>query len=392
MIKFDYDEVHKDLKENQIDVIAVATSHWHAVGIDAFLYDISKDLERKFKGLIIIYPHQKNGLLISEKDFSSCDFADLKFYVVDEPDNKNFVSRLYNWIFCYLNVLSGLNNIRSTNGMNKLYLASPLHPHLPFLKQFTDTAIAYKYDPVFVLIDEGFGTYASKNTWKLVLKQENKSSSLYLLKAMYLLKSMIFISVEHIFRKLVLKYVICTNRFLFKKEDQLKINENISWSYKEVLKHRKNDLRIDKAKKTALLVTQPFSEYNQISLLEELRLIESIVKFFNKKGIKPLLKPHPRERSDKYDDLSGCDFEILKNDYPVEEIIPSLNLFCIVGFTSTALLSSHVLYDIKSISLLNIILSMSDDELLNASLEDFRNLTSNIINFVDDVDDINAFI
>lgn len=384
MVKFSY-KIHIHLKKQKIDVIAVAISHWHALGIDAFLYDLSNKLERKVRGVILIVPHPKDGYIISEKDFH---YGDLEFHFVDIPsENQKFISRLSNFISNYLSMFLGLRNIRSKKGINTLYLVCPLLPHILLLKHFEDETISSKYNPVFVLVDEGFGTYVSKKIWNLVIKEDTKFSSF-----LYLISSTIFRSFDNIFRRMVLRYVPLENRFLFRKEGQLKINENICRSYKEVLKLRKNDLKRDKAEKTVIIITQPFSEYNQVSVQEEFRLMESLIKFINKKGIKPILKPHPREKSDKYNDLGDCDFEIIKNDFPVEEIIPFLNPICVIGYTSTALLNSKLFYGINAISLSNILLSISNDKLLNASTEEFKNLTGNFINFVDDVEDIGVFI
>ena len=112
--------------------------------------------------------------------------------------------------------------------------------------------------------------------------------------------------------------------------------------------------------------------------------MSSLIKFINKKGIKPLLKPHPREKKDKYANLKDCDFEIIENNSPVEEIIPHLNPICVIGYTSTALLNSKAFFGITAISLMDI-LTLKDDAI--DVDEEFKILTSNYVNFVDEIED-----
>jgi hypothetical protein len=119
--------------------------------------------------------------------------------------------------------------------------------------------------------------------------------------------------------------------------------------------------------------------------------MQSLIKFINKNGIKPILKPHPREKNDKYNDIKDCDFELIENNFPVEEIILNLNPICIIGYTSTALLTSRIFFDVNAISLLDMMLFKSDDE-MQAINEEFKNLTGRYINFVDKIEDIKEYL
>jgi len=395
MVTLDQDELLVYLENNKIDVIAVAISHWHALGIDAFLYDLSNRYDRKVQALILIQPHITDGYVISEKDFLNDNYADLKFHFVDiTPKDESFISkRLPNFISKYLTMSSGLRNIRSRKGSNNLYLLSPQLPYTELLIYFGNKKVSSKYNPILVLIDEGYASYVSKENWKQLRKElRNEDAKEVDSTLMYTISSNIFRSVDYIFREMILRSMPVERRFLFTLESQLKINDNICSSYKDVLKLRNNDLNIDKFGKTVLIITQPFSEMNTISLEEELSLMRSLIKVINKKGIKPVIKPHPRETSDKYNNLKDCDFDIIENNFPVEEIIPNLNPVCVIGYSSTALLNSKVFYDIDAISLSDIMRSMSDDEMLHESDEEFKNLTSKYVNFVDDVEDIEKLI
>ena len=384
MAILDHGEFQVDLENTKIDFIAVAISSWHALGIDAFVYNLSNELERKVKGLILILPHPEDGYLLGEKNFLHGDYADLKFdFVEGITENQNFISeRVPNFISKYRNMFSGLQNIRSKNGVNKLYLISPLIPYIELLLYFDNKSISSKYDPVFVLVDEGYGTYISKKNWNMANRMDYD--------ILDLISSKIFRAVDYVFRKMVMKSMTIEDMFLFKIESPLIVNDDIANSYKEVLKLRKNDIKRDNVEKTIIIISQPLSENNIILLEDELSTMSSLIKFINKKGIKPILKPHPREKKDKYSNLIGCDFEIIEDSSPVEEIIPIVNPLCVVGYSSTALLNSKIFYDINAISLTDL-LSITDNEKFNFGKE-FKTLTSNYVNFIDDLEEINKYI
>ncbi len=395
MATLDQDELLIYLENNKIDAIAVAISHWHALGVDAFLYDLSKRYNRKIEALILIQPHITDGYVINEKDFLNDENVDLKFHFVDDTpkDQKLISERLPNFISKYMTISSGLRNIRSSKGSNTLYLLSPQLPYTELLIYFSDKMVSSKYNPSIVLVDEGYASYVSKENWKQLRKELRKEDAKEADSTLlYSISSNIFRSVDHLFRDLIERSMPVEKRFLFKLESQLKINDDICSSYKEVLKLRKNDLKMDKFGKTVLIITQPFSEMNTISLEEELSLMGRLIKVINKKGIKPVIKPHPRENSDKYNNLTDCDFDVIENNFPVEEIIPNLNPICVIGYSSTALLNSKVFYDINAISISDIMRAKLKDEMLDESDEEFKTLTSNYVNFVDDISDIEKFI
>jgi len=78
-----YQHMSKVAIKDDIDFIAFVVSHWHAVGVDSAVYDISKRKNKEPKGLIIICAHMKDGFVIKEKDFICENFAKVKFYFLD---------------------------------------------------------------------------------------------------------------------------------------------------------------------------------------------------------------------------------------------------------------------------------------------------------------------
>ena len=391
MVKLNQDKLLEYLEDNKIDVIAVAISSWHALGIDAFIYDISKKYQRKVKVLILIIPHQRDGYIISEKDFQYRDSADIKFEFIDiPPDNQNFIKeRVPNFISKYTTMFSGIRNIQAHDGINDLFLLSPHLTYNELLIYFNNKKISSKYKPIFVLIDEGYASYISKEHWNILRSEVSNEEDYSLLDN---ISSKIFRSADYMIRKMIVRSIKVEPRFILNVESQLTMNKDVCDTYKQVLKLRDNKLKMDDLGKTVLIITQPFSEMGSIPLETELNLMQSLIKFINKYDIKPILKPHPREKSDKYDDLVDCDFEIIKNKFPVEEIIPNLDPVCVVGYTSTALLNSKIFFDINAVSLLDVMISNFNEKTDEASDDEFKNLTGKYVNFVDKIEDIEEYI
>ena len=76
------------------------------LGIEAFIYNLSNNLNRKVNILILILPHAEDSYLIDKEDFLQSDFADIKFdYVETIPENQNFIrERVPNFINKYQDI------------------------------------------------------------------------------------------------------------------------------------------------------------------------------------------------------------------------------------------------------------------------------------------------
>ena len=206
MVKLDQDDLFEYLEDNKIDVIAVAISSWHALGIDAFIYDISKKYQRKVKVLVLIIPHQRDGHIISEKDFQYRESVDLRFEYIDiPPENQNFIQeRIPNFISKYMAMFSGIRNIQSNDGINNLYLLSPHLTYNELLIYFNNKTISSKYKPIFVLIDEGYASYISEEHWNSLRSEVSKEEEYSLLDN---ISSKIFRSADNIISNMIYRSV-----------------------------------------------------------------------------------------------------------------------------------------------------------------------------------------
>ena len=366
----------KILKKNDIDFIATAVSSFHALGIDAFILDLSTKLNRKPKGLIIICPHHRSGYLIDKEKFSCENFADVEFHHYKK--DKYFLKNVVNLMLKYINIFLGIYRLNNKN--KNIYFISPLEPEFSFIKYFKNREMLDKYYPIFIIIDEGFGTYLNNDLWKKIA--ENDLTDNFFGKFKYRASSTIY----SFLKGKITKKTALENRYIFEKKGGLKINKEVVDSYKKILKIKTNLRENTINKRTILIITQPFSEYNQITLSQELNILDKLSKFIAKRGFRLLLKPHPRETPDKYSKLDNI--EIIVNNSPVEDILRDINPNYVIGYTSTALINANLFYDINTISIAKILIRISDDKLLNTTTTEFIKLTNNFIKFINTVEDL----
>lgn len=367
------------LKNGNIDFVALAMTPWHAIGIEAFLFEKSNEYNRCITGLVMIIPNNDKYVL-HENNFSSKNFADVDFFYIENLSNQNFANNIYNVLSEGFDIIRGLNNCRKNeNNKKKLNLISPWTPYLPFIEYFKDETISNKYKPNFVVVDEGLGIYLSKKSQKMGIKHASKFSRLAEIK----LK--IYKYADKFLGKISTRYIELEKRFIYEFETSLKKKENIINLYKKIIEFKSADLEID-ADNVALIITEPLPEYNIVSEKQEYNILKEILQIFHDNNIKLLIKPHPYEDKDKYDFLKKDNVNIIKNNIPVEEILTNINPICVIGTISTVLVNSKLIFDIKTISLVNLL--KIDDELIEHTTNEFKGLTEDFIHFPDSIDEI----
>lgn len=356
-------ELNNLIEENTLDYIAIATTHWHAIGIDAELKD--KYYDDRI-GVVLIIPHTKDGLLISPNDFISAGKKGCEIYTVNKV--KSNLSLKDN-----LKIMRGLFNILLTNKNNKkrLKIICPLKPYLPLMSIFSNKKTFVNFFPVFILIDEGIGTYASKNAWRKVVNIDNNIKGLSLKGIM---KNNIALP---ILNNLVSK-IGTEKRFLYKLNDvgSLQINSNIAIRYKDILPK----IDILSESNVAVLITQPFSEYEFISREDEIATTHFLVNALLEKYEKVYIKPHPRENLEKYKEFDEMKHvEVIYKNVPIEKELLYLGPSIIVGYTSTALITSKTIYDIESYSAISYLIPKASDINSAKIWEEYYNLSKEIV-------------
>jgi Alpha-2,8-polysialyltransferase (POLYST) len=382
--------LHKQLTEQDIDFVAKTYSDFHSIGIDAFVYDLAQRINKKPKGIIVIVPLKlpsgQYRHVSTPKSFACHAYADIDLVLYaqsgDQTTTKAFYKQILDRISRYYRFsLGSFFAILHKKKGRKLFFLSAAFYDLNDLRVFSDAALSRKYAPVFVLVEEGVSTYVTDEVKRLINKrsadlQEKPRMTSRILNHL-MLRPQLF--------DLLSRFFPTEDRLLFHRiNGTLVPNTNTIEFYKKAIKCR---ARLTPSKdqdevKSAIIVTHPYSEDSFFSVEFELSFVQELIELLNRNSIHPVIKPHPTEQSHKYDSVGKKnDVSILKAEFPVEEILLAINPTCVIGTTSTALLTANLLYDIPAISVVEFFLNRSDDKLLQLSGHQFKKLAEGYVHF-----------
>lgn len=387
-----------------IDFIGYAVSPWHVVGVDAAIYYLTKLLRKNPRGVIFITPHLKSGLLINEDNFAAPKYSDVIFVnrSLDVFDNFRFdkgekvICRVAKMIH-YFKKMYALRKFKweDKKHLRKLYIVVSEGASVDHLLFLNDIGMFTKYTVSFVVYDEGIGTYVSDKLWSIVMaKDTNKKFSISKFVIYYFKRK-----IKYIFSKRLLHMFNEIDIRLFSKIDgDILINKVGISIYRKILRMRSDNISsvLSFAKKankeTALIVTQPLSEYGIVSKEEERTFLELITFTLKKYKYEVFLKPHPREEISKFANWGNIARIISIHNRPIEEMISSLKPSIVIGYTSTALITSRVLFSIKAVSVADMFIKNCKDMLGRESLKQFKQLFGNIIECAENLSDFESII
>ena len=345
------------LSSSDLAFVARAISPWHALGVDAWIRKSRADGSLAGKGLIFAYPHPRGDILLRKEHFKySAGDPEVAHFALPASTLREFAregalsatKRIYREIFAR----------QDTN--QPLYIISPRIPWLSLLRIWprSDRFIS------FVLTDEGIGSYVSLDVWLAAQRAERKGTLNWKERILYRLHSRLN----------------CVDRSLFRQQDgMLALNTEVGRDYRLLL----NSVRTyneDRASsfKVAWLLTAPFVEQGYMDFQSEKKSLIEAVLLVKKKGFKVLVKPHPTESVNKYrwlEDQHGV--SILRGDRSFEESFVPRARDIVIGFNSTALLTSKALFDVHPylIPLGQGVLS----DYLRQSFDHFRDITTGLV-------------
>ncbi|OQX80253.1 MAG: hypothetical protein B6D56_05525 [Candidatus Omnitrophica bacterium 4484_70.1] len=402
-----YKYIIRRMRRDDIDFVAFAISHWHAVGVDSAVYNILKRKNKEPKGVIIICDHPKDGFIIKEKDFICKSFAEVEFCFLSSNlnslQNQRFIIfRIYKYFRKSINLLrviiraKKIDKNKKWNNKKELIIISVRSPNISFLEIFKNKYIENRYKPVYFIIDEGFGTYVSKRAWKIVGELDNRKKLSYFNYLKNIEDRIRKEIINNFFKKLVTKYIGLENRFLLSnRNDKLIPNLSIVNSYKNIfLKRRIILLKSDNFKNifsSAIILTSPFSEYKLATLEYELKILNNVVNILIQKGYNIIIKPHPREFDGKYifilKKYKSSRVKVTHKDFPAEDLFCILNPLCVIGYTSTALITANIIFNLPVISVYRIFLNGNDLKrisiLKKTGMSEFKKLTEGMVHNID---------
>lgn len=376
------------LDKCDIDFIASAISHWHAIGVDSCVYSLYKNANRKIKGIIIIKAHAKNGYIINESNFICSTFAEVDFILVsDNMKARQSFKNPFQITLALINLA-----LKKEIGKN-IGIISVVQPNIRLITIFKNRNLAFKYNPIFYLIDEGIGTYTSQKAWENEKSVDTKDCKF--LQSYFLFKFYSYMKccMSTLLGLIVLKYMECHNLFLFEiKEGKLNPIRSEAINYRNVIKIREKQMILrNKIIHNAIIITDMLSEYHYMSLIDELELIERISIILIDNGYCVYIKPHPRETQNKYEFLSKAfdidKLKIMKQDISIEETLNEINPKAVIGFSSTALLTAKILFEINSINITH--KCFKNLKIMPHAMIEFENITKKIgIKHINNLDDL----
>lgn len=320
--------------ENNIDYIASCTSEWHLISALTFLNNLYEKKQRKLHGIIIICEHSKNGYIIRESLLNLPSKFGAILYKRDKTTEVKYKDIHQKILFAQ---------------DNELYIMSVIKP---WLKMSLECRKLFQCKIVDVIIDEGVGCYGSIFTRTVANYQELrniKATSREVLLEIYSYIILFLLQIP------VKKYLLLRRKGGKYVENQVVV-EHFRKIQKELLKQK---ILFKPVYPYAILLTQPLEEQGCTNVEAVLQCFCDLKEKCEEMGITLYVKTHPRYPSKKYEEKG---FLSVEDQIGIENLLASVieqpDFIC--GFNTTALITSKLLYDIKSYSLSRLILEKQD--------------------------------
>ena len=364
----------KQAIKKDINFLAWVMTPWHVVSMDSSIKYLTS-IGVNIQGMVMIYPHPQTGYCVDESCFT-CDCYEIYKpsviqETVKEPSKSfldRFVSARYNHTLFYLYILFGGYNFRNKQ---VVYTFAPAFPNTRWGYEM------YKYGKhvKYVIGDEGVATYMFHEA-----NPPHFFESKYISKILSYFRNVIMAhKAACIFHNLV----HCES--LIKHNDNITVNKKMMPHYKSVLSflNKKNDIKYTSG--SVIICSSIFDGSRQS--LEEYNIILKICEKISEAGIKIFLKTHPRDTEYK-NHLRSLNCSLIEpQTLSIEGMLSNSSPICIIGFSSTALVSSSIFYSIQTISLSHLIPSDCLTAESQRDIEYYKKIFNNIVLFPKSIND-----
>ena len=385
-----YSYIAELMMEDNIDFVACPIiSPWHAIGVDALVYDISQRKKEKPSGVIVITPHMGGRFTISEGDFICRDFATVEFHYLDSGSNTKrlTISRQIDLAKKAFDILLAIRELKKTDKGDKreMRIVTALFSNVFILRAFRSKELACKYYPIFSLIDEGIGIYMPEKTWcvtdKLICQEKEPR---YFQVTRFLRVKMMY-NASNLIKIIGGKCLAIEKRFLLEKNHgKLIPNRQLADLYRNMLERRGAiHKRVKKNKPVAIIITAPLLQDDEATLAAESNFMEAVINILIETGFTVVIKPHPTEPTDKYSYISAKfksgQVELAAQEVAAEVLFSVLKPDCVIGYDSTSLINARIIYDIPAIRIIGILLPKLDFPYNKLARKSFKRLTKEIL-------------
>lgn len=373
------DLLHEINSNPQINFIASAITPLHIVGIKATIDKLNSQ-GIALNGYILNRPHGKTGRLNLQNDFSSSLNT-----INCVPFDMCLSGGRIPFVKSHLSALKAAIRKKSDRTIYILWTKIE-YDWLYLLDCFT---LGYKV--VFVIIDDGAGSYISHFANELSLENERVIRQQKLTLSARI-KAFIKVFVMTMYDNLLAFFVrssrnLIDNRiFVTNRENKiLGHNDSIVNNYVNAFRSSINEKdcikEIQLLDGCVLFNTQCLVESGITDGIVDYEVYQKAIDIAKHHSKRVVVKPHPRENDiEKYERLN---VDILETNYTQESLlsIAANKPICVVSIFSSTLLNAKGLFGIPAISLAKIMLKEDLSNDLKSTLEAFICQYSNIIQF-----------
>lgn len=362
-------DLERLIKTQKINFIAFVQTPWHALGVDAFI-KYKEEKGSHLVGTVCVMSHAQAGMILDEKSFSY-ENCDIEVVYYTDGVRTSVIKKIKNA------VCNSQSLIQKNIANKEFYILATVHP-----KYQWHSYIAQNCDKkaVSVLIDEGLGMYMRNTQDWLMETWSGKSRVLKKIKYTY------EFCIGNPSKEKILEANNSLMYFCLFIPDNMRVNYECVAYYKKVLKLNESR-NYSEAKglsfyeNAVVINTQPYFDEGQIIGDSDINLIEQICTLCGNRGIKVVLKPHPREKSiDRYTAIKNC---IVDTNFAVsqESIISCLDSKprLLVGLCSTTLISMDLFYGVKTVSLIHCISYDGVKKKMRTDLQKFEKVFGNTV-------------
>lgn len=327
----------------EVNFYADAITPLHALGIEAAMQHLTQK-GIKLIGYIALMAHDVTGYALNESDFHIVKNMDVEIVQIERIYEQRSVTQK---IRHRLDLYKFYGNCAKKDITNKtvFYYITPFKPSFDIVMEISKIMTECRLQ--IIVTDEGLGSYL-EGPYRIT-------------------KS---ISIELGFKRTV-KFIwelLIEARWFWNRLTKAGMTSEFLLLYKNAGRWEKNKACIE-AYRSILLqnqCTDDFSYYEDAvlispSLLYEAKILKEhadiniykeISRFLNRKGIRIVAKPHPREKNLEWYGEINCILE-KQGNAALESILAHMDKLprCIVGDASTTLVTASILYGIKSISI-----------------------------------------
>lgn len=322
-------------KLSNCNFLAFVSTPWHTYGTKCIIEELRKK-KICLKGYIVLLPTvpESEQYYVDLRLFDFFDLENLK--IVKCSLEKRYRN------FCVV-LIKQLNYCVKEECKGTFFYV--INPGIPSYDTAREIEKRYKKVVYNIVIDEGLSTYMGLEDGFSILRVDTYIE---------FLKKNIRVLLAFLIKKR--KKNLCYFTLFTGKLESLYLNESTILKYKKILSINTNEIvKKNSFRNTVIVLTQPFIEVGELSGCIDYIILERLVEYLHRVyEYEIVIKTHPKETNKfKY---SGLNCKIENSSMLSFEELMAHSIekpIAVIGFTSTALVTASIFWNIPAYSLCN---------------------------------------